>query len=312
MEIANFSVILKRRISFMWIIGIDGGGTKCAAGLFNPAGQLVATALSGPANIFANFDGAITSIELACEQLIASFNTQEYADKQTRLTKKDCFLSLGCAGGGIDSAKANFQQWQHQYAGAALNTDVHVSCLAANNAKPCALFVIGTGSCLAVLQKQEVKQLGGHGFLLGDDASGAWLGKQAVAWYLKALESSSIDTELQDALELALGNSISDIIERYGHATAGKFAALVPTILMVNKTSPNVQRWLLEGAQYASNLLMQHMSLDSPIFLTGGLANVYQALIEEKIGRTIHIPNDNAVYGAFYAGKQYLLRNINS
>lgn len=291
----------------MWIIGVDGGGTKCEAGLFNPQGQLVATALSGPANVFTNFDGAIAAIELACGQLIDSVNTHPQLKTKNALTKKDCFLSLGCAGGGIDLAKTNFQQWRHEYAGAALTTDAHVSCLAANNGNPCALFVIGTGSCLAVFQHQEVKQFGGHGFLLGDQASGAWLGRRAVVWYLQALETAKTDNALQNVLELILGNSVIEIVEQYGQATAGEFAALVPKILQVSQLSTHVKEWLYQGAQYASDLLVQHTRQDIPIFLTGGLADVYQPLIQEISSRSIQIPSDTAVYGAFYAGQQHLL-----
>lgn len=288
----------------MWIIAIDGGGTKCDAGLFNPAGQLIATARSGPANVFANFDGAIAAIELACDQLIDSANTQD--STHPKITKEDCFLSLGCAGGSVESAKIKFEKWQHQYAGALLNTDAHVSCLAANKGEPCALFIIGTGSCLAVFQNHTVKQFGGHGFLLGDHASGAWLGKKAVSWYLQALEIPNSESELTSLLAHLLGNNISDIIEQYGQATAGKFAALVPKILLVEPDSPTVKRWLQEGAGYVSDLLAQHTSKDTPVFLTGGLATIYQALIINISGRPIHIPSENAVYGAYFAGKQAL------
>lgn len=290
---------------FMWIIAIDGGGTKCDAGLFNPEGQLIATALSGPANVFTNFDGAIAAIELACDQLIDSANTQGRINH--KLTKEDCFLSLGCAGGGVESAKVKFEKWQHQYAGALLNTDAHVSCLAANRGEPCALFVIGTGSCLAVFQNHVLKQYGGHGFLLGDHASGAWLGRKAVSWYLQTLEIPNSDSELRSLLAHLLGNNISDIIDQYGQASAGLFAALVPNILMVEPSSPTVKRWLHEGAHYVSDLLAQHTSKDYPVFLTGGLAVIYKPLIENISGRSIHIPNENAVYGAYFAGKQNLL-----
>ena len=289
----------------MWIIAIDGGGTKCDAGLFNPSGELVATALSGPANVFTNFDGAIEAIELACVQLIDTANSQVSTNR--KLTKRDCFLSLGCAGGGVESAKLKFEKWPHQYAGAVLNTDAHVSCLAANKGEPCALFIIGTGSCLAVFQNQEVKQFGGHGFLLGDCASAGWLGKQAVSWYLRANEIPHYDSKLKSALEDLLGNNISDIIEQYAQASAGKFGALVPHILAEQQSSPTVKKWLDEGAQYVSDLLVQHTSKDLPVFLTGGLALVYEPLIDRMSGRSIHPPNENAVYGAFLAGKKSVL-----
>jgi glucosamine kinase len=290
----------------MWIIAIDGGGTKCDAGLFSPEGQLISTARSGAANVFANFEGAIEAIELACDELIETANKQ--LSTNSKITKEHCFLSLGCAGGGVESAQLNFDEWQHQYAAAILNTDAHVSCLAANTGDPCALFIIGTGSCLAVYQHNEVKQYGGHGFLLGDYASGAWLGKQAVSWYLKSLEIPHPDCELKSLLEALLGCNTSDIIRQYGQANAGKFGALAPKILTVEQSSTTVKKWLLEGAQYVTDLLSEHTLPDSPVFLTGGLARIYQPLLTKINDRSICIPNENAVYGAYLAAKKSMNR----
>jgi glucosamine kinase len=290
----------------MWIIAIDGGGTKCDAGLFSTEGKLISTARSGAANVFANFEGAIEAIELACDQLIESANKQ--LSTNIKIKKEHCFLSLGCAGGGVESAKLKFDGWQHQYAGAILNTDAHVSCLAANKGDPCALFIIGTGSCLAVFQNNEVKQYGGHGFLLGDYASGAWLGKQAVSWYLKSLEIPNPDSELKSVLEALLGCNISDIIQQYGQANAGKFGALAPNILAVDQSSITVKKWLLEGAQYVSDLLSEHTLPSLPVFLTGGLAPIYQPLLTTINDRSISIPNENAVYGAYLAAKNNVNR----
>lgn len=290
----------------MWIIGIDGGGTKCEAGLFNPEGELVSKARSGPANVFANFSGAVSAIDLASDQVIDHYNRQQQATSKNKLTKQECFLSLGCAGGSIDSAKKRFHLWEHKYAGAMLTSDIHVSCLAANNAKPCALLVIGTGSCFAVYDNDQVTQYGGHGFLLGDNASGAWLGKHAISWYLQSLETPNNDIELQRVLSPSLGESVNDIIEKYGQATSGDFGALVPQILLAQTTSTTVQNWLHEGAKYAADLIVHHVHKDIPVFLTGGLANVYKPLVENMIKKPIHVPNENAVFGAFYAGQQYL------
>jgi glucosamine kinase len=295
----------------MWIIGIDGGGTKCAAGLFTLKGELLCTALSGPANLFTDFAGALICIEQAVEQLLLSCKTQH----NIAIEKKDCYLSLGCAGASIISVRQHFEQWTHQFYDTLLNTDVHVSCLAANEAKPCALFVIGTGSCLAVNQTSNqnnehstyyVKQYGGHGFMLGDIASGGWLGKQAVSWYLQSLETPCDDECLMQTLAPVLGENVSHVVQQYGQARAGDFGELVPRLLWVKDKSNTVNNWLEEGADYVADLLIHHIGDDKPIFLTGGLAQVYKPMVEERLAKQVFIPNENAVYGAFLAAQQHL------
>jgi glucosamine kinase len=294
-----------------WIIGIDGGGTKCEAGLFSSNGDLLETALAGPANLYSNFEGAINAIEQASELVLQAYSKQH----KVLAAKKDCFLSVGCAGGSIASIQQQFTEWQHGYAGAMLNTDVHTSCLSANNAQPCALFVIGTGSCLAVSELEQtengnakfnVKQFGGHGFLLGDIASGAWLGKQALSWYLQALESPQEDSVLLAALGSTLGRDISRIIERYGQAPARDFGALVPVLLSVKQSSVTVNQWLQEGAQYVATLLNSHNPYSNPIYLTGGLAVVYKPLVEAIIDKDVFTPKESPVYGAYLASQSFL------
>lgn len=303
--------MLKQDIG-MWIIGVDGGGTKCEAGLFSPDGQLIASALAGPANLYTNFVGAMETIEDVCGQLFGVFEGKF----QRPLSKRDCFLSLGCAGGGIDAVKERFASWPHEYAGAALTTDVHVACLAANNSQACALFVIGTGSCLAVLNKANndceltLNQYGGHGFLLGDIASGAWLGKEAISWYLQCLESPHKDIALRRALASILGEQTSPIIEHYGQAMARDFGALVPVLLDVKSSSCMVKKWLDQGTKYIAGLLSHHSDLSIPIYLSGGLASVYKPLLSERLGVQINIPTDTAILGAYLHAQALLIKRV--
>jgi glucosamine kinase len=287
----------------MWIIGIDGGGTKCEGGLFTSNGELLATTITGPANFFSDFSGGIKAIEEASNSLLNSVNQQH----NLSIGKQDCILSLGCAGGGIESAHESFKDWSHEYAHTLLSNDVEVSCLAANNAQPCALFVIGTGSCLAVRNAHgQTKQLGGHGFLLGDIGSGAWLGRNAVSWYLQSIETAATDSALHIALETTLGNNTSNIVQQYGQAKADKFGELVPLLLDIRHASFTVQNWLQEGALYAANLLKNHVPSNVPIFVSGGLSAAYKAQIESVTGLEIHSPKHTAIYGAYLQGRARL------
>lgn len=287
----------------MWIIGIDGGGTKCEGGLFTGDGELLSSTITGPANLFSDFSGGISAIEKASNELISVVN-QQY---NLSISKEDCILSLGCAGGGIESVKESFKHWPHNYAYAILASDVEVSCLAAHNAKPCALFVIGTGSCLAIRNIQgQTKQLGGHGFLLGDIGSGAWLGRQAVSWYLQSIETPSSDTYLHEALEAALGKNTSDIVQQYGQAMPHQFGELIPAILDRQHGSITVQTWLQEGALYAANLLKNHVPTNDPIFMSGGLCVAYKTQIETILGVQVHSPQYTPIYGAYLQGKAQL------
>jgi glucosamine kinase len=283
----------------MWIIGIDGGGTKCQASLFSPDGRVVAASETGPANLFVDFELALKSINDACALVLAAANSQPGLS----LEPSDCFLSLGCAGASIPAAQHNIAQWQHPYADVALTTDIHISCLAANNENDCALIITGTGSSIAIYQNQVIRQFGGHGFLLGDIASGAWLGKKAVSWFLQALETPHQDPALHAAVAELLGPNVNDIIQVYGHAKPAKFAALVPNLLSCQAQSHNVQAWLDEGLSYLANIITHHAEPKTDVFMHGGIAHVYQQSLSQRLNRPIMRPKHGAVAGAFAFAK---------
>lgn len=284
----------------MWIIGIDGGGTKCKASLFDPRGRVKAISETGPANLFVDFDLALVSINEACKQVLETANTA----LSLSLKPSDCFLSLGCAGATIPSARQSIAKWQHPYAELAFTSDIHISCLAANNENDCALIITGTGSSIAIYQDDLIKQFGGHGFLLGDIASGAWLGKTAVSWFLQTLETPNRDLDLHAALAKSLGTDVNDIIQAYGQAKPAKFAELVPNLLFAQANSINVQAWLHQGLDYLAAILEQHSEPETDIFIDGGIAHLYRQALSERLQRAILRPNLDAVAGAYAFAKR--------
>ena len=291
-----------------WIIGIDGGGTKCRAVLYNAQGSKLAESVTGPANIFADFDGALHSIQSACEQALDTYNLANKHQPWHPLTLNDCTVSAGCAGAGVGSAYERFVQWQHPFKQLFLRTDIHFSCMAANMGQSCCLIIVGTGSCIAFyeplasvdkVQQTGLKLFGGHGFLLGDIASGAWLGKKAVSWFLQALESPTHDRDLFDIMASRIGTSVSGIIEKYGRANAGEFGQLVPMLLSTQDKSIHVQDWLQQGADYLIDIVKEHANSDQSIFIDGGLAQIYKPILKSQLALDIYSPKEEASYGAY-------------
>jgi glucosamine kinase len=286
----------------MWIIGVDGGGTKCKASLFDSNGRSITQCETGSANLFADFDSAINNINAACNKLILNANNTLSAP----IALSDCFLSLGCAGAKIPSVQQKIINWPHHYAQVALTTDIHISCLAANNQKDCALIITGTGSCIAIYQDQEIHQYGGHGFLLGDIASGAWLGKNAVSWYLRALESKAINDPLVKSMAVELGDDVVSIVQNFGHAKPVNFAQLMPCVLSVKDDSEVVKAWIQESLQYLHGIITEHCDADTDIFIHGGIAHVYKQGLALLLNRDVATPQGEAVDGAYAFAMQFI------
>lgn len=280
----------------MWIIAVDAGGTKCKARLYNMQGDVIAQSQTGPANMFTDFEAAIAAILQAVDTLLVN--------NISAIKAKDCVLSIGAAGANVPIVKQAFSAWQHPFKQAFLYSDLYISCVAANQGQDSVFIVVGTGSSVGILNKQQFSQYGGHGFLLGDEASGAWLAKNVLSWYLRALEQLIDENELDAELALMaclkslVGNKVSAIIEKYGQAKADVFGALVPSLLAIKQQSPCVQAFLHQGVSYLANVLEQHAQ-NLPVYIGGGLASVYQPMLQQLLNKPVLLSEQDPTFGAY-------------
>nr|WP_136252702.1 BadF/BadG/BcrA/BcrD ATPase family protein [Ningiella ruwaisensis] len=281
-----------------FILGVDGGGSKCAATLFDLEGRALASSVAGPANVFNDFSLASQSIIAAAIDIANNLN----------IKLSDCLLSAACAGASIQQAQDAFSRWDHPFAGAFLISDVHGSCLAANAGKDCILLVVGTGSCLAKLKSNSLSTYGGHGFLLGDTGSGAWIGKELLTWYLHSVDGIEQDQFLHKVITEYLHNQVeadvSAIIQTYGKATSTEFAKLAFIAFEQYDKSASARRIIDTAMAYFSSLISIH-GQDLPLFLEGGLASSVMPFLSRELDTKILRADTSAQYGAYlYAVSQ--------
>lgn len=284
-----------------WIIGIDAGGSKCSASLFDQKGNEMAQVQTGSSNLFTDFTGAMQSIEQGITGLLSHSLALE-----NKIKPSDCIVSIGAAGAGIESVQARFTAWQHSFYRTFLFTDLETACYGANEGEDCAFVVLGTGSCVAEYRHKEMQQYGGQGFLLGDTASGAWLGQKAIRWYLHALDLSvrktSNEASLFESMFDVLGADTNQVITEWGKASPKQFASLTPRILANAESSKQVAAWLQEGSVYLQEILTQK-AFDLPVFLGGGIAFIYKERLQKALNKTMFEAKQNARYGAFCLAK---------
>jgi len=284
-----------------WIIAVDAGGSKCSACLYTMEGEILGKIQTGPSNLFTDFQAGMFEINSAAMQLLASPTAEALG-----VDAASCIVSIGAAGASIASVQEAFSHWQHPFQNALLESDLAIACYAANQGKACAFVVLGTGSSIAVYQDGMLNQYGGHGFLLGDQASGAWLGQKAMRWYMRALESCDdvhiTEKSLMQALSAKVGNNVDVIITKWGSAKASEFATLAPILIALKQQSTKVSEWLQQGEEYIVDILQQRAP-HLPIFIGGGLAFVYKEAIQARLQKPIVTPQQNAEYGAYLMAK---------
>lgn len=173
-------------------LGIDGGGTGCRAAVADASGRVLARAEAGPANIFSNRDLALHNILAAARDALA------------QATGGGADLSALRAGLGLAGANASgASDWlaaHLPFAESRIETDALTTAKGALGRDDGIVAALGTGSVFAIQQAGRVRQIGGWGFWLGDEGSGAVLGRSLLARALRARDGVHAMTPLLQAV----------------------------------------------------------------------------------------------------------------
>jgi glucosamine kinase len=171
-------------------IGIDGGGTGCRVAL-SVAGGPVAEARGGPANIVTDPATAEASIRTALTGALAAqgLGLDDMADAR---------VCAGLAGGRLPGTADAFAT---RLPFLAYVVDDSVTALeGALAGAEGTLASLGTGSFFIRKSGDGLRQVGGWGFQLGDEGSGAWLGRRALSLTLHVADGRLPPDPLADAL----------------------------------------------------------------------------------------------------------------
>ena len=147
-------------------LGIDGGGTGCRAAVADREGRILGRGQGGAANIWSNPEGALASIIAT-----AGAAAGEAGVEPSRLPPSSASPAptwpaprRGLAG-------------RLPFASVRIETDALVALKGALGAGDGITATLGTGSVFGVQRGGVARILGGWGFLLGDQGSGARIGR---------------------------------------------------------------------------------------------------------------------------------------
>ena len=163
------------------LLGVDGGGTQCRARLSTTIGVKLGEAAAGPANIRFGLERSFSAIRRAATECLlqAGLSTRDFE----RIT-----ACLALAGASEPSHLAAAQNFPHPFGKAIVTTDAHAACVGAHSGRDGGIIVIGTGS-IGWAERQGLHyRVGGWGWPISDEGSGAWLGHEALRRVLWAYD----------------------------------------------------------------------------------------------------------------------------
>jgi glucosamine kinase len=284
-------------------IGIDGGGTKCRAIISDAKGKIVGRGLGGPANPFFGVPRAIDSILNAANNAVidAGLAVSELGN---------LVAGVGLAGVNLPGLYEELNSWKHPFSAMYLTTDMDIANIGAHGGGEGAVIIVGTGSC-GYLNVGGVKAVfGGHGFPIGDKASGAWMGLKAIEHTLLILDGFKEEDVLANRVCHHYGvKSGFDLSEKLIGQSSQQYAEIASLIFECASQGDEFSKTIVnEGAEYIG-MLVDHLTKDPSVelCLIGGLAKYYLPVLDSEVAKKISTTAQQPEMGAVY----YAVQNSN-
>lgn len=162
--------------------------------------------------------------------------------------------------------------------------------------------ILGTGSNSGYYNgKKIVKNSPGLGYILGDEGSGAYLGKKVVQYYLY----KTYDEELQARFEKRFQTSQMEILEQvYQKPLANKYLATYALFLAENRGHYMIENIIEDGLNdfFFTHLYKYRESWTLPIHFTGSIAFGFKDVLKDlcntyelELGKILKTPMDGLI-----------------
>ncbi|GGE69692.1 N-acetylglucosamine kinase [Priestia taiwanensis] len=296
-----------------FIIGVDAGGTKTEAVVYDEQGNVVKQAITGFGNLLVHFDEAMSNLTKAIDTCTEG------------LSMADCAgIYLGVA--GIESG--NLRQIVDETLSAKYGVYVesmndafiaHAALLQGDNG---VLTIAGTGSIALAMKDGVAATAGGWGHLLGDEGSGYWISvaafKAMIADEDEGKPVSSLSKKILDELGVS---KVGDIIGFIYNEPKASIAKFVPIVVEEAKLGNEIAiRVLTQAGEDLAHTTIQAarklgVTTNVKIGLRGGiLTNVsfvnepFMTSVKEAFNDATFVSEDvSSTKGAYYLGKEKIM-----
>lgn len=244
-------------------LGIDGGGTGCRAAVCDAQGRILGRGAAGPANISTDTAGALANILTASKAAL---------DAAGGVDPGRVSAALGLAGANVSQAAARLAA-DLPFARHRIVSDAMTATVGALRGADGIVAAMGTGSVFGLSRQGSFRQFGGRGFVLGDEGSGAILGRSLLAEALRAEDGFTPMTPLLQSVLAAHGGA-EGVIAFSLRARPAEFAQLAPRLL--EGADPAAER-IMAGAVATVGAMIDHLQGGAmlPVVFLGGLADAY-------------------------------------
>lgn len=225
------------------IIGVDGGGTGCRVAIGARSEGILAQADGGRGNMASDPDVAIRNVLTTVKAAAAKAGISVGA-------LNTAVAHLGLAGVMTAKDSANVAS-KLPFAACVVTDDRPTAITGALGGEDGYLLSVGTGTIVASSKEGAFKYIGGWGFHVADQGSGAWLGRAALEQVLLCHDGLEAHSDLTRALLDKFDNDPNAIVSFSMSAKPGDFGMLAPEIVSAAHADDPWGRTLMQnGADY--------------------------------------------------------------
>jgi glucosamine kinase len=285
--------------------GVDGGGTGCRARIEDAEGRVLGTGIAGPAALRLGVERALAEVEKACRGALADAGLE--ADALGAL-----HVGAGLAGIGRKGVHEELAVRPHAYRSVVYAHDAATACLGAHVAREGegGIVIVGTGTIgFALVGGREVR-VGGYGFPISDEGSGADLGLHAIRLALRAHDQRAVATRLTREVMMRFHDDPYEAVHWMDRATATDYATFAPLVMRHADAGDAVARGIVRDAAEQIDELVRRL-IDhgaARVALLGGLASPMQPWLAPDVQRRLVPVEGDAVDGALHLARRAIMK----
>jgi glucosamine kinase len=274
------------------LLGIDGGGTACRARLADLNGAIRGEATAGPANIRFGLKESFAQVLRATEEALAQAGLS--------LEDADIVACLALAGASEPTQLAAARAYQLPFRRAIFTTDAHAACVGAHGGRDGGIIIVGTGSVGWGLVGGREYRVGGWGFPVSDEGSGAWIGCETARRVLWAYDGRGPWSGLLKKVLERFDGDPHAIVRWMGAARPRDFASLAPLVIEYAGRNDAVAHQLMREAAAQIDVVAQRLAAVGvpQLALAGGLAKSIELWLAATTQEHLVVPRGDALSGA--------------
>ncbi len=275
------------------LLGVDGGGTGCRARLCDEDGRVLGEGAGGPANLRFGIGEAMDSVIAAARAALAAAGLDAGALPGIR-------AALGLAGASEPALAGAARVHPLPFGAVAIATDAGIACLGAHGGGDGGIVIVGTGTIGWASLEGRGHRIGGWGYPLSDEGSGAWIGAEVLRRALWAADGRLPRTPLLAAALARFEGDPHAIVAWMTGARPRDFGRFAPLAVEHAAGGDAIAVEILRAAAAHIDALAARLAElgAERVALLGGLAGPLAPYLSDETRRRRVEPQGDALDGA--------------